>query len=249
MRKRLVAGNWKMHGTLNGNVALLSGLRAVLPPRDQVDVLVIPPAIYLAQVADFLKRAGSEIGLGAQDVSAYGEGAYTGQVSAPMLKELGCSHVLVGHSERRALCGETDQQVAEKALRALENGLVPIVCIGETLDEREAGQALEVVNRQLQAVVERLGAQLGQAVIAYEPVWAIGTGRTATPEQAQEVHGHIRKQLGEAGEKMTILYGGSVKAANATELFAQPDIDGALVGGASLVAEEFAEICNKAERI
>lgn len=249
MRKRLVAGNWKMHGTLAGNVVLLNELQAILPPLKQVDVLVIPPSVYLAQVGSLLAQADCKIALGAQDVSGYSEGAYTGQVSASMLSELGCTHTLVGHSERRALCGETDQQVAEKARRAVEAGLVPIVCVGETLAERKAGRALEVVSEQLRVVVENLNARLDRIVVAYEPVWAIGTGHTATPEQAQEVHGHIRKQLGETGDKVAILYGGSVKAAHAAELFAQPDIDGALVGGASLVAEEFAEICNKAERI
>lgn len=249
MRRKLVAGNWKMHGSLASNKILLEGLCKELPRLDKIDVLVIPPAVYLTQAAALLREAGSAIALGAQDVSAHGEGAFTGQLSAAMLKELGCSYVLAGHSERRALCGETDREVAAKALAAVNNGLIPIVCVGETLAEREAGQALDVVSRQVQAVIEALGTKLDRAVVAYEPVWAIGTGLTATPEQAQEVHAHIRKQLGRAGAGMTVLYGGSVKADNAAELFAQPDIDGALVGGASLKVEEFAGICNKAERI
>lgn len=249
MRKKLVAGNWKMHGSLAGNAELLKGLQAQLSGLDSVDVLVIPPTVYLAQAAALLREAAGVIALGAQDVSAHVEGAFTGQVSAAMLKELNCRYTLAGHSERRSLCGETDQEVAAKALRAIESDLVPIVCVGETLAEREAGRALEVVSRQLQVVIDTLQADLGKAVIAYEPVWAIGTGRTATPEQAQEVHACIRKQLGRPGAVMTLLYGGSVKVDNADELFAQPDIDGALVGGASLVVEEFAGICNKAERI
>lgn len=249
MRRKLVAGNWKMHGSLASNAKLLKGLCKALPRLDNVDVLVIPPAVYLAQVAELLREADGAIALGSQDVSAHAEGAFTGQVSAQMLRELGCQYTLAGHSERRALCGETDRDVAAKAHRAIESGLVPIVCLGETLAEREAGQTLDVVSRQLQPVIEGLGEEIGRAVVAYEPVWAIGTGRTATPAQAQEVHAHIRSQLGLPGVEMTLLYGGSVKAESATELFAQPDIDGALVGGASLLVEEFAEICNKAERI
>lgn len=249
MRKKLVAGNWKMHGSLASNKALLEGLCKELPRLNKVDVSVIPPAVYLAQAATLLSEAGSSIALGAQDVSAHSEGAYTGQISAAMLKELGCRYVLAGHSERRALCGEADREIAAKVLAAMSSDLIPILCVGETLAERKAGQALEVVSRQVQTVAEVLGTKLDTLVVAYEPVWAIGTGLTATPEQAQEVHAHIRKQLGEAGAAMTVLYGGSVRSDNAAELFAQPDIDGALVGGASLKAEEFAEICNKAERI
>lgn len=249
MRKKLVAGNWKMHGSLVSNAKLLKGLCQALPRLSNVDVLVIPPAVYLAQAAELLSEASSAIALGSQDVSAHVQGAFTGQLSAEMLKELGCRFTLVGHSERRALCAESDQDVAAKARRAVEGNLVPIVCLGETLTEREAGQTLEVVSRQLQPVIEALGEDLSKAVVAYEPVWAIGTGHTATAAQAQEVHAHIRKQLGRPGARMTLLYGGSVRAESAAELFAQPDIDGALVGGASLEVEEFAEICNKAERI
>lgn len=249
MRKKLVAGNWKMHGSLASNKALLEGLCKELPRLNKVDVSVIPPAVYLAQAATLLSEAGSSIALGAQDVSAHSEGAYTGQISAAMLKELGCRYVLAGHSERRALCGEADREIAAKVLAAMSSDLIPILCVGETLAERKAGQALEVVSHQVQTVAEVLGTKLDTLVVAYEPVWAIGTGLTATPEQAQEVHAHIRQQLGEAGAAMTVLYGGSVRSDNAAELFAQPDIDGALVGGASLKAEEFAEICNKAERI
>ncbi|WP_459617501.1 triose-phosphate isomerase [Bordetella sp. 2513F-2] len=239
-RARLVLGNWKMHGSLAENAALLDALRKA-DAAAHCEFGVCVPFPYLAQAEQAL--AGSRISWGAQDVSAHEKGAYTGEVSAGMLREFGCRWALAGHSERRSLHGESDQVVADKAAAALEAGLVPVVCVGESLAEREAGETLAVIRRQL-APVLALGAQaVAGMVLAYEPVWAIGTGRTATPEQAQEVHGAIRAALQELGAgQVRVLYGGSVKAANAASLFAMPDIDGALVGGASLVAEEFLRI-------
>lgn len=239
-RARLVLGNWKMHGSLAENAALLDALRARAGAGTcQMGVCV--PFPYLAQAQSLLD--GSAVSWGAQDVSVHDKGAYTGEVSAAMLKDFGCRWALAGHSERRAMHGETDELVAEKARTALAAGLTPVVCVGETLAEREGGNTLGVIERQLEPVLA-LGAQsLIHLVLAYEPVWAIGTGRTATPEQAQEVHGAIRVALRGLGvPQVRILYGGSVKAANAAELFAMPDIDGALVGGASLVADEFLRI-------
>ena len=242
-RRPLVAGNWKMHGTRPGNAALLAGLMA--QSRGGCEVLVCPPAVYLADAVAVL--AGSGMAVGAQDVSAEVQGAYTGEVAAPMLADIGCTHAIVGHSERRTLHGETDAQVAAKAGRALDAGLVPIVCVGETLAERDAGQTDAVVHRQLAVVIAALGDRMGRTVVAYEPVWAIGTGRTATPEQAQAVHAAIRAQLAAASAAhVRVLYGGSVKADNAAALFAMPDVDGSLVGGASLKAGEFAAICRAA---
>ncbi len=240
-RKRLVMGNWKMHGNLAGNASLLAGLRAGADAVGHCEVAVCAPFPYLAQVQNILQ--GSAISWGAQDLSAHAQGAYTGEVSGAMLGDFACRWVLAGHSERRALHGETDQLVADKAVAALAAGLTPVVCVGETLDEQEAGRTDEIIARQL-APVLALGAQaVGQIILAYEPVWAIGTGRTATPDQAQEVHAGIRALLSALGAPgVRVLYGGSVKAANAASLFAMPDIDGALVGGASLVAEEFLRI-------
>lgn len=239
-RTRLVMGNWKMHGSLAANAELLTGLR--LGQADPaVEIAVCAPFPYMAQVSVAL--AGSHISWGAQDVSAHAQGAYTGEVSAAMLADFGCRWVLVGHSERRSMHGESSQLVAEKAVAALAGGLAPVVCVGETLAEQEAGQTAQIIEQQL-APVLALGAQaLAKIVVAYEPVWAIGTGRTATPEQAQQVHAGIRASLAHAGAQQTrILYGGSVKASNAASLFAMGDIDGALVGGASLVAQEFLRI-------
>ncbi|MFT0850344.1 triose-phosphate isomerase [Achromobacter sp. F4_2707] len=240
-RKRLVIGNWKMHGDAAFNSELLAGLRAGIAGVQQCDLAVCVPFPYLYQVRSLLEGTG--VSWGAQDVSPHEKGAYTGEVAAAMLADFACSWVLVGHSERRSGHGETDSLVAEKAAAALAAGIAPVVCVGETLQEHEAGQALEVVSRQL-APVLALGAEaLAKLVIAYEPVWAIGTGLTATPEQAQEVHAHIRQQLEAAGAgQVRILYGGSVKGSNAASLFVMPDIDGALVGGASLAATEFLSI-------
>jgi triosephosphate isomerase len=244
-RKALVVGNWKMHGSRAANAELLSALLAARP--FVADVAVCVPAVFLGDTAATL--AGSELRWGAQDVSAHAQGAYTGEVSAAMLAEFGCRYTLVGHSERRALHAEGDALVADKAQAALGRGVTPIVCVGETLAERDAGQTEAVVKRQLAAVVQRLAHCAAEMVVAYEPVWAIGTGRTATPQQAQAVHAVLRAQLQAAtghAERMRILYGGSVKADNAAALFAQPDIDGGLVGGASLKADEFIAICRSA---
>lgn len=246
MRKPLVAGNWKMHGSRAENAALVGGLLDLLKEDARAEVMVCPPFPYLAETGRLLKDSG--VALGAQSVCAEAQGAFTGEVSAAMLKDVGCRYVLVGHSERRQLYGENDALVARKFVAAQSQGLVPVLCVGETLEEREAGQTLAVISRQMDAVLAVSGvASLGQAVVAYEPVWAIGTGRTATPEQAQEVHATIRSKIAgldaTIGGLVRILYGGSVKASNARELFAMPDIDGGLVGGASLKADEFARIC------
>jgi len=250
MRTKLVAGNWKMHGSLASNAGLLSAVRdgvAGLPKACQVSVCV--PYPYLAQAQAAL--AGSAVAWGAQDVSEHAQGAYTGEVSAAMLVEFGCRHVIVGHSERRSFYGDTDALVAAKFAAALSQGLTPILCVGETLAEREAGVTGDVVMRQLDAVLAASGVQsFARAVVAYEPVWAIGTGRTASPAQAQEVHAMIRarfaRESAEIASGLQILYGGSVKAANAAELFGQTDIDGGLIGGASLVAADFVGICSAA---
>ena len=244
-RRKLVVGNWKMNGSLASNAALLEALKREAPWPCQVSVCA--PAPYLGQLAAVLQ--GSDMAWGAQDCSAHRAGAYTGEVSASMLVEFGCTQVIVGHSERRALHGESDALVAAKAEQAIAAGLLPIVCVGETLEEREAGRTAVVVERQLQAVIDRLGAAVASIVVAYEPVWAIGTGQTASPEEAQAVHSHLRATLHAAtphASSLPILYGGSVKADNAAQLFAQPDIDGGLVGGAALKASDFAAICRAA---
>jgi triosephosphate isomerase len=240
-RIRLVLGNWKMHGKLADNAKLLAALLAAQPSAYATQMGVCVPFPYLPQVSLALK--GSSIAWGAQDLSVHTQGAYTGEVSGSMLADFACRFVLVGHSERRTMHVESDQLVADKAHAALMAGVTPVVCVGESLAERDAGQAIAVITRQL-APVLALGSELvNKIVVAYEPVWAIGTGRTASPEQAQEVHAVIRAALkGIGAEQVQILYGGSVKAANAASLFSMPDIDGALVGGASLVAEDFLAI-------
>lgn len=241
-KKKLIAGNWKMNGSLQANAALLQALRDGLGVPG-CGVAVAVPAPYLAQVQALV--AGSEIALAAQDVSQHETGAFTGEVSVGMLRDFGARYALVGHSERRQYHGETDAVVAAKAQRALSGGVTPIVCVGETLAEREAGQTETVVKRQLAAVIHAVGHCVSEIVVAYEPVWAIGTGRTATPEQAQQVHAVLRAQLAaatESADRVLILYGGSLNAANAAELLAQPDIDGGLVGGASLKAADFLKI-------
>lgn len=248
MRRKFVAGNWKMHGNLVDNDALLTGILAGIG-EVKAEVAVCVPFPYLAQAK--ARLAGSKVAWGAQNLSQYAKGAYTGEVSALMLNDFECKYVIVGHSERRALYGESDAVVAEKYAAAQTAGLVPILCVGETLEEREAGITEQVVGRQLDAVLNKSGViSLANAVIAYEPVWAIGTGKTATPEQAQAVHAFIRAKIraldAEVAEHLVIQYGGSVKASNAAELFAQPDIDGGLIGGASLNAEEFLAICRAA---
>jgi len=249
MRRLLVAGNWKMHGSRADNAALVGEILRADVAEAGPEILLCPPFVYLWEVGRLLRD--SSVALGAQDVCAEPLGAHTGEVSAGMLKDVGCTHVVVGHSERRALYGEDDQLVARKFMAAQREGLTPILCVGETLDEREAGRTAEVVLRQFEAVLAVAeAAGFGSAVLAYEPVWAIGTGKNATPEQAQEVHRLLRARMADQDAKIAsclrILYGGSVKAANAAELFAMPDVDGGLVGGASLNAEEFRRICEAA---
>ncbi|MNB71399.1 Bifunctional PGK/TIM [compost metagenome] len=251
MNNKLVIANWKMNGSNSANAQLLSALLAAISDFSRVDVAVCPSYPYLAQVAELL--ANTSVDLGAQNVCQIETGAYTGEVGAGMLQDLGCRFVLVGHSERRAFFGESDSLVAEKFDAVLNAGLVPVLCVGETLEQRRIGITQAVVAGQLQAVLQRVGIErLATGVIAYEPVWAIGTGETATPEQAQEVHQHIRSLLAEldplVAGSISILYGGSVKPDNAEELFAQQDIDGGLVGGASLDAVSFAAICRAAQR-
>lgn len=244
-RRAMVVGNWKMNGSRSANAQLLTGLLEARPFG--CDVAVCVPFPYLPETAVTL--SGSALRWGAQDCSAHEPGAYTGEVSATMLAEFGCRYAIVGHSERRALHGESDQLVADKARAALAHGITPIVCVGETHAQREAGETDAVVKRQLSAVIHTLAHCAGEIVVAYEPVWAIGTGLTATPEQAQAVHALLRAQLHAAtprADAMTLLYGGSVKPDNAAELFCQPDIDGGLIGGASLKAADFIAICRAA---
>ena len=249
--QRLVVGNWKMHGSLPQNLELLQAVRKTSAGLSDVRCAVCVPFPYLDQARTAL--AGSPAAWGAQNVSQHAKGAYTGEVSAEMLKEFGCRYVIVGHSERRALFGEDDQTIALKAQAVIRAGMTPIVCVGETLPERDAGATESVVGRQLDAGLEQLGAQgVASIVLAYEPVWAIGTGKTATPEQAQSVHAFLRRRIAERCGPMPvqppILYGGSVKSGNAAELFAMPDVDGGLIGGASLDAREFDAICRAADR-
>jgi triosephosphate isomerase len=245
MRRPIVAGNWKMHGSRAENARLVEGVLAQYPAEGKATCVICPPVVYLSDVGRLLRDSGVQ--LGAQNVSAESHGAFTGEVAAPMLVDVGCSYVIVGHSERRALYHENDQLVARKYGAAQSVGLTPILCVGEQLDDREANRTETVVARQLDAVLELSGVKsLEKAVVAYEPVWAIGTGRNATPEQAQAVHAFVRARVAAAdariGSGLRILYGGSVKAGNAAELFAMPDVDGGLIGGASLKAEEFLAI-------
>lgn len=245
MRAKLVAGNWKMYGSLAANLTLLTRIKDAAATFSCASAVCVPFP-YLAQARTAL--SGTKLAWGGQNVSEHAQGAYTGEVSAAMLREFGCRYVLVGHSERRAIFGESDAMVAAKFVQAQRAGLIPILCVGETLAEREGGVTAAVVKRQLDAVIDDSGvAAFSRAVVAYEPVWAIGTGKTASPQQAQEVHALIRARVGESdaavAEGLQILYGGSVKPGNAQELFAMPDIDGGLIGGASLVAEDFLAIC------
>ena len=249
MRNTLIAGNWKMNGSTSANAELVSGINAGAPATDSVELLVCPPFPYLAAV--LADTAGSKVAVGAQNVSAHESGAFTGEVAPSMLADLGCEYVIVGHSERRTLYGETSVDVAAKFKAALGAGLRPILCIGETLEEREAGQTEAVVDEQLDAVIESVGiANFATAVIAYEPVWAIGTGMTATPEQAQDVHAHIRSRLAghdaAIADSKQILFGGSMKGENAECLLAKADFDVGLIGGASLQAADFLAIANAA---
>jgi triosephosphate isomerase len=252
MKQKLIAGNWKMNGSLAANEALVHGVQQGLAQAlggKRAQIAVCVPAAYLSQVQQLVK--GSGVDLGSQDVSAHEQGAYTGEISAVMLKEFAVRYAIVGHSERRQYHGETDEQVAHKAQRALSAGITPIVCVGETLAEREAGKTEEVVKRQLAAVIHANGHCISEIVVAYEPVWAIGTGKTASLEQAQAVHAVLRGQLKAATEhsdRVHILYGGSMNAANAAELLAQPDIDGGLIGGAALKVADFLTIIAAAAR-
>lgn len=247
MRQKLVAGNWKLNGSRASIESLVSGILAGLSGMDKVGVAVCAPYIYIPMTQGLL--ADSKVGLGSQDIAEQDSGAFTGEVSGPMLNEFDCEYAIVGHSERRSLYAEKDEDTARKFAAARKHGLKPILCVGETLEEREGGITEQVVARQLDAVIALEGVDaLLDGVIAYEPVWAIGTGKTASPQQAQDVHAFIRSKLAalsaNVAEKVQILYGGSVKGANAAELFAMPDIDGGLIGGASLDAKEFLSICN-----
>lgn len=246
MSERLIVGNWKMNGSLASVAALTRGIaEGLVAGGTSVGAVICPPVIFLAEVAAALAEASdAKLVLGAQNLCQYEEGAYTGEVSGSMLRELGCRYVIVGHSERRQLFGESDQLVADKFLAATKADLRPILCVGETEAERQQGKTEDVINRQLDAVIDRAGqSDMQEAVIAYEPVWAIGSGKVATAEQAQAVLATVRSRLGAIGRDITLLYGGSVVSENAEQLFAQPDIDGALVGGASLDAAQFVNIC------
>jgi len=250
MCKALIAGNWKMHGTTESGVALASQLSRHWVQEtghgESPEMVVFPPFVHIPAVV--AATANGNISVGAQNCSQYPGGAYTGEVSVEMLVDQGCKYVLVGHSERRAVLGESDQTVAEKFKAAQTGGLIPILCVGETLQQRQQGETLEVVAAQIAAVIAAVGlSSVCRGVVAYEPVWAIGTGETASPQQAQDVHHAIRTQLGEAGRSTTLLYGGSVTQNNAAELFAKPDINGGLVGGASLKADEFLNIAKSIE--
>ena len=243
MRSSLIAGNWKMNGDLQSAIDLVEGIKA--GDAGKAELAICPPAVYLMKVGGML--AQSKIALGAQNVCDQEAGAFTGEIAASMLRECGCRYALVGHSERRSLYGESDQLVAARFAMALQSGITPILCVGETLDERESGVTEAVVGRQIDAAIEISGMQgIAQSVIAYEPVWAIGTGQVATPEQAQAVHAFIRSRLArldnEVAQKVQILYGGSMNPANAAELLSQPDIDGGLIGGAALKADDFLAI-------
>jgi len=251
MRQPLVAGNWKMNGSRASISELLAGLKAGIGQVTTAEVAVCAPAIYLPDTQAQLD--GTPIRWGAQDVSVHASGAYTGEIAGSMLKDFGCHYAIIGHSERRAYHGETDEVVAQKFAAARASGLVPILCVGETLEEREQGVTEQVVGRQLDAVVAHCGIEMvGEGVIAYEPVWAIGTGKTASKEQAQDVHAFIRGRLAASSQSvadnMRILYGGSMNPKNAAELVAQPDIDGGLIGGASLKAQDFLAVCSAANR-
>ncbi len=249
MRQPLVAGNWKMNGSLAGAKELLEGIKAGMTEVEKAEVAVCPPFVYLAETQANLQ--GTSVVWGGQDISVHASGAYTAEIAGPMLTDFGCKYVIIGHSERRTYHGESDALVAEKYEAAMNAGLAPIFCVGETLEEREQGVTEEVVGRQVDAVIDRCGVDaLGQGVIAYEPVWAIGTGVTATPEQAQDVHAFIRSRVAAHSAAVAagvrILYGGSMKPGNAGELLAKPDIDGGLIGGASLKVGDFLGICTAA---
>ncbi len=245
MRRTLIAGNWKMNGSLASINELMNGIKSGLSDVTNADMAVCPPAVYIPAVRELIGDA--HIGLGSQNVCDQASGAFTGELAASMLKEFDCQYAIIGHSERRSLYGESDELVARRFAMAVESGLIPLFCIGETLEERESGVTEDVVSRQIDAVINTQGVEaIAKCVIAYEPVWAIGTGKTASPEQAQAVHAYIRGKLAalnaEVAEKVQILYGGSMNAGNAAELLSQPDIDGGLIGGASLKPEDFLAI-------
>ena len=243
MAKPLLAGNWKMHGTAKTAAKLAADLAN--SSGDYPELIVFPSYVCIPAVVTEL-LAAKNIAIGAQNISHHSEGAYTGEIAGKMLTDIGCSHVLVGHSERRTNCSESNELVAEKFAAAKRSGLVPILCVGETFEQRQQGQELQVIKSQLDAVVDLVGLEtVCDAIVAYEPVWAVGTGETATPEQAQQVHSFIRAELGSGGTDTQILYGGSINADNAAALFAQPDLDGGLVGGASLEAEHFINIAQQ----
>lgn len=245
MRRTLIAGNWKMNGSLESITELMKGIKSGLAEVSNADLAVCPPAIYLLRVSGLIDK--DNIALGSQNICDQASGAFTGEIAPSMLKEAGCQYAIIGHSERRSLYGESDDLIAKRFAMAVKSGITPILCIGETLEERESGTTEDIVSRQLDAVVNTQGVEaLGKSVIAYEPVWAIGTGKTATPQQAQDVHAYIRNKLSalnaDVAEKVQILYGGSMNASNAQELLSQPDIDGGLIGGASLKAADFLAI-------
>jgi len=249
MRQILVAGNWKLNGSKETTKQLLEGIMGGMGNVKNAEVAVCPPYIYIPQVAEQLR--GSQVAWGGQNMCAQESGAYTGEISVQMLKEYGCKYVIIGHSERRAIYSESDQDIAEKFVAAIDSGLIPILCVGELLEQREADETENVIAQQIKAVLSVAGIEkFAQSVIAYEPVWAIGTGKTATPQQAQDVHKFIRdmlqKENAEVAQNIQILYGGSVKSDNAKELFAKTDIDGGLIGGASLIADSFLGICTAA---
>ncbi len=247
-RRKLVVGNWKMNGSRAVNDQLLQAILSAWCPLQHVDVALCPPFLYLPQVAEAL--TASALVVGAQSLNPRSNGACTGEISGQMLADVGCKYVIVGHNERRRMQSETDLYVAEQFLAAQESGLTPILCVGESEQARAAGHALDTIGQQLRVVIEAAGLEaFSRAVVAYEPIWAVGTGKTATPQQAQEVHTFIRDQFGAQGDSLVILYGGSVKASNALSLFGEPDIDGALLGGASLDAKEFIAICQSAEQV
>ena len=249
MRQIMIAGNWKMNGSTSSVKELIAGIKAGMASVNKAAVVVCPPALYIAQVMAAI--AGSKIKCGSQNICDQDKGAFTGELAGSMLKDLGCEYAIIGHSERRNLYGESDALIAQRFATARRNGIKPIFCIGETLAEREKGVTNEVCNRQIDAVIKLEGVTaLADGVIAYEPVWAIGTGKTASPEQAQAVHAFIREKIAKLDAQVAaglqILYGGSMNASNAAELLAQPDIDGGLIGGASLKAEDFLTICRAA---
>ncbi len=250
MRQPMVAGNWKMNGSSSSVKELISGINAGMSSVSKAEVVVCPPAVYIPRVSGAVESSGVKVG--AQNVCDQDKGAFTGEISGEMLKDVGCEYAIVGHSERRSLYGESDEQVAARFAAARRNGIKPIFCIGETLEEREQGVTNDVCSRQIDAVIALEGVEaLADSVIAYEPVWAIGTGKVATPEQAQEVHAFIRGKIAalnaDVAEGLRILYGGSMNPTNAAELISQTDIDGGLIGGASLKPEDFLAICHAAE--